>query len=58
MILTLCLLLDDINEKENAEKIRKAIYKTLVDKKNYTRDLGGENTTTGMADAIISNLGI
>ena len=58
MILTLCLLLDDINEKEKAEKIRNAIYKTLADKKNYTRDLGGENTTTGMADAIISNLGL
>ena len=57
MLLTLCLLLDDIDEKENAEKIRSAIYKTLADKKNYTRDLGGENTTTGITDAIISNLG-
>ncbi|WP_308653427.1 isocitrate/isopropylmalate family dehydrogenase [uncultured Anaerococcus sp.] len=57
MLLTLCLLLDDINEKEKAEKIRSAIYKTLADKKNYTRDLGGENTTTGITDAIISNLG-
>ena len=57
MLLTLCLLLDDINEKENAEKIRSAIYKTLADKKNYTRDLGGENTTTGITEAIISNLG-
>ena len=57
MLLTLCLLLDDINEKENAEKIRSAIYKTLEDKKNYTRDLGGENTTTGITEAIISNLG-
>ena len=58
MILTLCLLLDDIGEREKAEKIRKAISKTLADKKNYTRDLGGENTTTGITDAIISNLGI
>ena len=57
MLLTLCLFLDDINEKENAEKIRSAIYKTLADKKNYTRDLGGENTTTGITDAIISNIG-
>lgn len=58
MILTLCLFLDDIGEREKAEKIRKAISKTLADKKNHTRDLGGENTTTGITDAIISNLGI
>ena len=57
MLLTLCLLLDDIDEKENAEKIRSAIYKTLADKKNYTRDLGGDNTTSGITDAIIANLG-
>ena len=57
MILTFCLLLDDIGEKDHAEKIRKAIYETLSDKNNYTRDLGGTNTTTGMTDAIISNLG-
>ena len=57
MILTFCLLLDDIGEKYHAENIRKAIYKTLADKNNYTKDLGGENTTTGMTDAIISNLG-
>ena len=57
MILTFCLLLDDIGEKDHAENIRKAIYKTLADKNNYTKDLGGENTTTGMTDAIILNLG-
>lgn len=58
MILTFCLLLDDIGEKDHAENIRKAIYKTLSDKDNYTRDLGGENTTTGITEAIISNLGL
>ena len=57
MILTFCLLLDDKGEKDHAENIRKAIYKILAEKNNYTRDLGGENTTTGMTDAIISNLG-
>lgn len=58
MILTFCLLLDDIGKKDHAENIRKAIYKTLSDKDNYTRDLGGENTTTGITEAIISNLGL
>lgn len=57
MILTFCLLLDDIGEKDHVENIRKAIFKTLADKNNYTKDLGGENTTTGITDAIISNLG-
>lgn len=57
MILTFCLLLDDIGEKDHAENIRKAIYKTLSDKDNYTRDLGGKNTTSGITEAIISNLG-
>lgn len=57
MILTFCLLLDDIGEKDHAQNVRKAIYKTLADKNNYTKDLGGENTTTGMTRAIISNLG-
>ena len=58
MILTFCLLLDDIGEKNHSENIRKAIYKTLSDNDNYTRDLGGENTTTGITEAIISNLGL
>lgn len=57
MILTFCLLLDDIGEKDHAENIRKAIYKTLSDKDNYTRDLGGKNTTSGITEAVISNLG-
>lgn len=57
MILTFCLLLDDIGEKDHAKNIRKAIYKTLSDKDNYTIDLGGKNTTSGMTEAILSNLG-
>ena len=57
LLLSFCLLLDDIGEKDKAKALRLAIYETLKDKKNYTRDLGGFNTTTGITDTIISFLG-
>lgn len=57
LLLSFCLLLDDIGEKDKAKALRDAIYETLNDKKNYTRDLGGFNTTTGITDTIISLLG-
>lgn len=57
LLLSFCLLLDDIGEKNKAKALRGAIYETLKDKKNYTRDLGGFNTCTGITDKIISFLG-
>lgn len=57
MLLTLCLMLDDIGENDKAKMIRDAIYKTLSDKANYTRDLGGSATTKEITQAIIDNLG-
>lgn len=57
MLLTLCLMLDDIGENDKAKMIRDAIYKTLSDKANYTRDLGGSATTKEITQAIIKNLG-
>lgn len=57
MLLTMCLMLDDIGYKDQAKKVRLSIYKCLSDKKNYTRDLGGTNTTSGICETIISNLG-
>lgn len=58
MLLTLCLMLDDIGENAKAKMIRDAIYKTLSDKANYTRDLGGSATTKEITQAIIDNLGV
>ncbi|WP_311537582.1 isocitrate/isopropylmalate dehydrogenase family protein [uncultured Anaerococcus sp.] len=58
MLLTLCLMLDDIGENAKAAKLRSAIYKTLSDKANYTRDLGGSATTKEITQAIIKNLGV
>ena len=57
MLLSLALLLDDQNYKNEAKKLRDAIYHTLGDKKNYTKDLGGTNSTSGIAKTIIANLG-
>lgn len=56
MILTACLMLDDIGEAEIAERIREAIYKTLSDKNNYTGDLGGDKSCSSYTDALIANL--
>lgn len=56
MILTACLMLDDIGEGEIAEKIREAIYKTLSDKDNYTGDLGGSKSCSSYTDALIAKL--
>ena len=58
MLLTLCLMLDDIGENAKAAKLRSAIYDTLSDKANYTRDLGGSATTKEITQAIIDNLGV
>lgn len=58
MLLTLCLMLDDIGENAKAKMIRDAIYKTLSDKANYTKDLGGSATTKEITQAIIANLGV
>ncbi len=58
MLLTLCLMLDDIGENAKAAKLRSAIYKTLSDKANYTRDLGGSATTKEITQSIIDNLGV
>lgn len=57
MILTACLMLDDIGEDNIANKIRNAIYKTLSYKSNYTKDLNGENTCSSFTNSVIKNLG-
>tara|TARA_R110002124_G_scaffold45693_1_gene137928 strand:- start:30225 stop:31229 length:1005 start_codon:yes stop_codon:yes gene_type:complete len=51
------MLLEHLDEKPIAENIRKAIYKTLVEKKaKCTMDIGGKGTTDSFTEAICSNL--
>lgn len=56
MILSACLMLDDLGQEDVAQRIRGAIYKTLSDEKNYTGDLGGSNTCSEYTDKLIGNL--
>lgn len=57
MLLTSALMLDDIGEENLAKKLRKAIEKTLEDKKNHTKDLGGDASLEKITQEIIKNLG-
>ena len=49
-------MLKHISEFEKAEKIEKALYKTLKEGKVLTHDLGGCATTTDFRDEVIKNL--
>ncbi|MBO6623124.1 MAG: isocitrate/isopropylmalate dehydrogenase family protein [Balneola sp.] len=51
------MMLEHLDEKPIAENIRKAIYKTLVEKKaKCTMDIGGKGTTDSFTEAVCSNL--
>lgn len=57
ILLTASLMLDDIGEGNLSEKLRKSIEKTMEDKKNHTRDLGGDASLEKITQEIIKNLG-
>jgi isocitrate dehydrogenase (NAD+) len=51
------MMLEHIGQKQTAEDIRKAIYKTLVERKVYcTQDIGGEGTTSTFTQAVCDNI--
>ncbi len=50
------LMLDYLGEKEAANSIMTAIEKTLLDKKNRTKDLNGESNTLQCTQAVLDNL--
>lgn len=56
MLLTSALMLDDIGEENLAKKLRKSIEKTMKDKKNHTKDLGGDASLEKITQEIIKNL--
>ena len=49
-------MLDYLGENEAANSIVKSIEKTLFDKKNRTKDVGGESNTGQCAQAVLDNL--
>lgn len=56
LILSACMMLDYLDEKEAADNIRKAIVKTLFVKEWGTRDLGGNLGTKEYGEKVIENL--
>ena len=50
------MMLDYLGEKEAANSIVAAIEKTISEKNNRTKDLGGDSNTVDCSDAIKSNL--
>ena len=50
------MMLDYLGEKEAANSIVAAIEKTISEKSNRTKDLGGDRNTVDCSDAIKSNL--
>jgi tartrate dehydrogenase/decarboxylase/D-malate dehydrogenase len=50
------MMLDYLGEKEAANSIVTAIEKTISEKNNRTKDLGGDSNTVNCSDAIKSNL--
>ncbi len=55
-LLSTAMLLDYIEEREAAEKIRKTIFFTLKEGKVLTKDLGGSAGTREFTDYLIKNL--
>lgn len=56
LLLSAVDMLKYINQNEVAEKVEKALYKTIAEGKTLTCDLGGNASTTEFTSAIIKNL--
>jgi isocitrate dehydrogenase (NAD+) len=56
ILLAFADLLDYISLQDDAKKIREALALVLSDANNFTRDLGGDLSTTAFTDRIISQL--
>jgi isocitrate dehydrogenase (NAD+) len=50
------MMLYHLHKDEQAERVRRALRKVIVDKGIKTRDLGGQATTTQFTDAIVHEL--
>jgi isocitrate dehydrogenase (NAD+) len=56
LLLAACMMLDHMEDKPTADRIRNALTKAVDGKEGVTPDLGGNGTTETFADAIIKNL--
>jgi isocitrate dehydrogenase (NAD+) len=57
VILASALMLDHLNQRDKADRIRKAVQATIAEHDRVTPDLDGDGTTTSFTDAIIERLG-
>ena len=57
LLFSALMMLEHIDQMQVAENIRKAVYKTLVERKVYcTPDIGGEGTTSTFTQAVCDNI--
>ena len=56
LLLSAIEMLKHIEQRDVAEKIEKALFKTIKEGTSLTSDLGGNATTTEFTNAIIKNL--
>lgn len=56
LMLAAAMMLDHMGKHDQAERLRKAIRQTLSDGDRLTPDLGGNGSTSSIADAIIERL--
>lgn len=56
LLLSACLMLDYLSFKNEANRVRNALYKVLEDKSKCTRDIGGTSGTKAFANYIIEAL--
>ncbi len=56
LILAAAMMLDYLQMREQAERIRSAVRKTLGEGKLLTPDLGGDGSTTAFTAALLANL--
>ena len=56
LLLSAIEMLKYIEQRDVAEKVEKALYKTLKEQKIVTADLGGNATTTEFTEEVIKNL--
>jgi isocitrate dehydrogenase (NAD+) len=56
MLLAASMMLQHIGEREAAERIYAALVRVFVERRLFTRDLGGSCTTTEFAQAIVREL--
>jgi isocitrate dehydrogenase (NAD+) len=54
LMLSAAMLLDHIDQRDAAERLRRGVYAALADPASRTGDLGGKANTAGFTDAVIA----